>query len=127
MVLPRGHARVRTKLTYLDGSGIDLFVEAPANPGGGGTLTDFGHSLAKLAEYGIAVARVGDLLAEAAHGTPVRRRGDQFVHAVGAVGELPQAIIDLGQVCSRVSCVAFTRPRPAVADQYPDASSRATA
>jgi hypothetical protein len=109
-VLPRGHARAGTKLTYLDGSGVDVFLEGGRlRTESGSVLSDLGQTFAKLAEYGVRPSDRTEMIREATTSLRVRLEDDKLTMALSDPGQLQQAVIDLAQACVRVSCLAFTR------------------
>jgi len=107
-VLPRGLFRAGTKLQYLDGSNVDVFLEGTGDLLGTFTLSDMGQTFAKLAEYGIKPKERKDMVQEAIEGLKVRRVKDQLQVRV-TDGSVKGAVIDLAQACVRVSCIAFTK------------------
>lgn len=117
-VLPRGHTRVGTKMTYLDGSSIDVFMERMDEnallEGEAITLSDFGQTLAKLSEYGVNASGRAEAVKDAVRSLGIRLADDKLVVHVG-VGrntQIDDAITNLAQACVRVSCLAFTKRAP---------------
>lgn len=108
--LPTGYARVGTKLTYPDGSGIDVFLTEDAEAlFDDMLLTDCGQTFAKLAEYGINYATREESVRDAIGALRVVPRGDQLVISVPDLATVTDAVINLAQTCLRVSCLAFSR------------------
>ncbi len=109
-LLPRGHTRIGTKLSYIDGSGIDIFIAADGVADDAGyTLTDLGQTFAKLAEYQVKPKDRLEMVYEATASLGVRQVHDRLLIPVVAEAAMTQAIIDLAQACARVSCLAFTK------------------
>src|SRR5690242_19034567 len=96
--LLRGHIRLGTKLAYLDGSGVDVFVEGgPLRREHGYALSDLGQTLAKLAEYQIKPRDRAEMIREAVGGLRVRQTDDRLIVELEREDELEQWVIDLAQ------------------------------
>ena len=109
-VLPRGHLRTATKLKYLDGASVDIFLEKESDLLEVATLSDMGQTFAKLAEFGIRPTDREEMILEAISGLQgLRVAKDRLTVQVNGPERAKSAIIDLAQACVRISCLAFTR------------------
>ncbi len=112
MALPRKHARVGTKFLYPDGSGIDLFVEMGSllRPSGY-AISDFGGTLAKLAEYQMDVkpkSRTQTII-EMSKPFGVELADDRLIFVCDLLDQLGDGLICLGQACISVASLVHTR------------------
>jgi hypothetical protein len=112
-VLPRGHVRIGTKLLYPDGSGIDLFVEmGDRQRAHDYTVSDFGRTFSKLAEYQMNVRSPltrQKIIADMAKPFKVEVVGDRLTVILVSPDDLSDGLIRLGQACISVSGLIFTR------------------
>jgi len=107
--VPRGHLRIGTHMKYFDGSGIDLFACCTRFDDERGELTDFGQTLATLAEHGVKWTTREDAIQEAIKSLKVRLVDDRLYVRFQNKQELAMAVINLSQACVKVSCLAFAR------------------
>ena len=112
-MLPRGHIALHTKLLYPDGGSIAVYIERghlirPA----GLALSDFGNSLAKLAEYQVnpwvPKSRIR-AIEESVGDLGVKLLDDRLVLEIAALNRLGDGVITLAQACVRTSCMVFNR------------------
>lgn len=109
-ILPRGHLRAATKLKYLDGASIDVFLEKEQHLFDVAMFSDMGQTFAKLAEFGIRPKDREEMIREAISSLPgLRVVKDRLTVMADSVEQAKTAVIDLAQACVRISCLAFTR------------------
>lgn len=110
--LPRGHYRADTKLLYPDGAAISVFVErGDLASAGGCVISDFGNTLAKLAEYQVdarAASRF-QTIKDSVGSLGVRVQNDRLVLELSGKDQIADGIITLSQACLRAACLIFTR------------------
>jgi hypothetical protein len=115
-IVPRGHLRIETKFIYPDRSSIDVFVLnpvqttlGPANP----ILSDLGQTTAWLADVQVKPwqsKKRQRFLDDALYTLGVRQNGGALETEFAPTHDaLEDAVIRLGQACSRVADLSFTR------------------
>ncbi len=107
--LPPGHIRAGTHLKYFDDSGIDLFIDFDSIAEEVGVLTDFGQTLANLADHQIKWNTREEVIRGAIKPFRVRLADDWLFCRFKSADELAKGLIELPQACARVSCMAFAR------------------
>jgi len=97
----------------VDGSGIDVFVDAIRTLADGKrVLTDFGRSLSILSDYQVNIKTKRDLISEAIRPLNVVLFQDRLEFSFADAEQLKVGIYSLAQACARVSCVAYTKRAP---------------
>ncbi len=105
----RGHLRIETPFCLPDNSFVDVYLPR-AEGDGPGALTDFGATVDWLRSAGVELrGRRRDILKGTLDALDVEFEGEALRARFDAPQALPDAIVRLGQACSRVADLIFTR------------------